>query len=414
MSSKSETKKEEMEYSPYAGVSAEERQLIEAALPKQALARPAKPRKLLIFDRTLEFRHAGIPYANLALTLIGEKTGAFNTVVSNDPNVFSKNSLEQYDAILFNDTTGNLFEDPQLRRNLLAFVEGGGGLMALHAAISAFMVKGEDKWPEFGAMLGARPSGHHPEHWASDCWDHLKADGQFGTCYKLNTETIILKTDDPGHPVSRMFDDRRYPVRVQWADEILCFGAPYSRDNIRVLLSVDTNKTMANSFGTAILRTPRDDGSPEQLDFPVAWVKSHGKGRVLYCNFGHNPHVFWHEKLMEFFLASAQFVLGDLPGATAPNPATPLSSPQEPQAEKVAVTRPSPHRLCVAAGYIRMGISGSQGPNTNIVKSTQGVMLARGRSWTWAWAALRCACSWSWTLPSSWTWGWMCGLPARA
>ena len=123
----------------HEGVSEEERQLMERALPKQFLARPAKARKLLIFDRALEFRHAGIPYANLAFTLLGEKTGAFSAVVSNDPAVFASESIKQYDAVLFNDTTGNLFEDLQLRRNLLAFVEGGGGLMGLHAAISAFV-----------------------------------------------------------------------------------------------------------------------------------------------------------------------------------------------------------------------------------------------------------------------------------
>ncbi len=306
----------------YAGVSNEEREMIEWALPKEALALPVKPRKLLIFDLALEFKHAGIPYANLAFSLMGEKTGAFTAVVENDPAVFAADSLKQFDAILLNDTTGNLFEDQQLRSNLLNFVADGGGLMCLHAAISAFMEKGEDKWPEFGAMIGARPSGNNLEKWGADAFAHERMNGTPGTCYRLNRESYILKVEDPTHPVSRMFDGQRYPMHIDWSDEILVFGAPYTRDNVRVLISAETDTAMLWSD------KPFTEAQPGQ--YPVVWVKSHGKGRVLYCNFGHNENVFWHEKLMNFFLASAQFVLGDLVGDTAPNLPTPITFPECP------------------------------------------------------------------------------------
>jgi hypothetical protein len=57
----------------------------------------------------------------------------------------------------------------------------------------------------------------------------------------------------------------------------------------------------------------REDG-----DYPVAWVRGEGKGRVFYCSIGHDPCLFWDPKILEFYLAATQFVLGDLPGATAP------------------------------------------------------------------------------------------------
>ena len=63
-------------------VSPEERAKIEAALPAKAVATPKKPRKLLIFDRQVNYGgHASIPYANLAMQLMGEKTGAFTATV---------------------------------------------------------------------------------------------------------------------------------------------------------------------------------------------------------------------------------------------------------------------------------------------------------------------------------------------
>ena len=45
---------------------------------------------------------------------------------------------------------------------------------------------------------------------------------------------------------------------------------------------------------------------------------------------------------------------------------------------KTTATSIVPDRLCLAAGYINNGISGSQGPRTKMVKSTQGVILFLG------------------------------------
>ena len=62
-------------------VSPEERAKIEAALPAKAPALPKKPRKLLVFDRQGIYLgrqyggHSSIPHANLAVQLMGEKTG---------------------------------------------------------------------------------------------------------------------------------------------------------------------------------------------------------------------------------------------------------------------------------------------------------------------------------------------------
>ena len=56
--------------------------------------------------------HGSIPTANLAFELMGRKTGAFETVVSRDPEVFRPESLRQFDAVFFNNTVGNLLHRP--------------------------------------------------------------------------------------------------------------------------------------------------------------------------------------------------------------------------------------------------------------------------------------------------------------
>ena len=157
--------------------------MIEAAIPARAFAAPRKPRKLLIFDLNVNYGgHGSIPTANLAFELMGRKTGAFETVVSRDPEVFRPESLRQFDAVFFNNTVGNLFTDPALRQSLVEFVYGGGGMMGVHGTSVAFTQwpGAVEDWPEFGLMIGARGANHR----ASD-------------------EHVFIKLDDPAHPLNQ-------------------------------------------------------------------------------------------------------------------------------------------------------------------------------------------------------------------
>ncbi len=90
-----------------------QRQRIEAAIPTKAFVPPRRHRKLLIFDLNVGYGgHRSIPTANLAFTLMGSKTGAFETVISKDPSIFKPENLRRFDAVFLNNTVGNLFEDP--------------------------------------------------------------------------------------------------------------------------------------------------------------------------------------------------------------------------------------------------------------------------------------------------------------
>ena len=271
-------------------VSPEERAKIEQAIPAKAPAAPKKPRKLLVFTLNVGYPgHRSIPYANLAFTLMGEKTGAFQTVVSRDPEVFRPESLKQFDAVFLNNTVGNLFTDAELRRSLMDFVSGGGGLLGVHGTAVAFTKwdrGAQEDWPEFAMMLGARGADH-----------------------RINTERVRIKLDDPDHPVNRAFGGKGF----EFCDEFFRFQQVYSRDRVRVLLSIDTQHTdmhQGQSFG----KVDRPDN-----DYALAWVRSQGKGRVFYSTIGHNPYVFWDKRMLEFYLAAIQFALGDLEAPTTPS-----------------------------------------------------------------------------------------------
>jgi len=267
---------------------AEQREKVEAAIPTGAFATPDRPRRLLIFDLNVNYGgHASIPTANMAFTMMGARTGAFETEISRDPAVFAPGSLKRFDAVFFNNTVGNCFEDPALRQSLVEFVYAGGGLMGVHGTSVAFTKwpGAIEDWPEFGIMLGARGANH-----------------------KANDEHVFIKLDDPAHPIVQPFGGD-----FDYRDEFFRVHEPYSRNRVRVLLSIDTGRTDMNqkpAYGKVL----RDDN-----DYALAWVRQYGRGRVFYCGFAHHPAVFWDPKMLQFYLAATQFALGDLSGPTTPS-----------------------------------------------------------------------------------------------
>jgi type 1 glutamine amidotransferase len=278
----------------YAEMSAEEKAKVEQAVNFQPQVQPKKAHKILVM--TLNMRdgapsrgHKSTEPANYALQLMGDRTGAYEVVFSNDTLMFKKENLAQFDAICFNNTAGVLFNDPELRINLLDFVSHGGGFVGIHAAAATF-VQWPEYWqfPAFGQMVGAYEDSGHP--WKPD-------------------ETIYLQVDDPDHPLVNMFPKESFPIK----DEVFQFRQPYSRDILHVLLTIDTQKTDMN---------PQRRFLPERFadrDFAISWIQPYGKGRVFYTSLGHNSDVFWNTPVLQHILAGIQYALGDLEADARPS-----------------------------------------------------------------------------------------------
>jgi sugar phosphate isomerase/epimerase/type 1 glutamine amidotransferase len=266
-----------------------ERARIEQSLPEKAIVQPKKPRRLLVFTLNVGYGgHPSIAHANEAVTLMGRKTGAYETVISQDPAVFERESLRRFDAVFFNNTVGNLFTDPRLRQNLVEFVYAGGGLMGAHGSSVAFTrwPGAIEDWPEFGLMIGARGASHRD-----------------------STEHVFIKLDDPGHPINRVFGGAGFDYR----DEFFRVHEPYSRNRVRVLLAIDTDKSDINQG------QPRGDCIRADNDYALAWVRNYGRGRAFYSTIAHNPYVFWDRGMLAFYLGAIQFALGDLEAPTIPS-----------------------------------------------------------------------------------------------
>ncbi len=301
--------------------------LITDVMPDKPPAKPLKKHKVLVYSFAIKFYHKSIPYGNKCFEIMGEKTGAFEVVVSNDQENFSAEKLKEFDCIILNNCTGSLLKPEfpnkpklwkpkregrnskenmsdekfnamlaksqkkydglyaewekitaimknipdksvELRKNLMDWLKSGKSIVGIHAATDCSY-----KWKEYGDMIGGRFSKHP---WRMD---------------KVN-----IKIDEPNNPINKCYDGNGFQI----LDEIYQFNKGiYSRDKQKVLLSLDMTKT-------------KNKGQRADKDYAISWTKNHGKGRVFYCSFGHRNDDFWNPKVIHHYLAGIQWALGDL------------------------------------------------------------------------------------------------------
>jgi type 1 glutamine amidotransferase len=268
---------------------ADVRSKIEAAIPAKPYVQPRKARKLLVIDACVaNMSHNTIPHFNYAIEMMAKKTGAFQAVFSNDLDNLRWPKIKDWDAIYLNDTVGELFPDLEIRQSLLRYVREGGGLGGWHGSPWA-----SRSWRELGEMVSAADAPHR-------------------------IEPAFLRPEDAKSPINRSFDG----AGIQHVEEYYRFPhegptAYYKPEQVHVLLSLDADQSpemfKPGRNGAKLYERPN-------RDYPVAWIKSYGKGRVYYNSMGHMAETMMSKQIMGHVFAAIQFLVGDLDADTRPNP----------------------------------------------------------------------------------------------
>ena len=136
----------------------ETRAKIEAAIPNKPFASPKRPRKLLVIESLEGMSHNTIPHTNVMIQRMGEKTGAWTTVFSNDLSNLRYPKVKEYDAIFLNSIVGEFLPDLALRADLVRYVNEGGGIGGIHGTPWA-----SRNWDEFAEMIGSQSAPHRIE-----------------------------------------------------------------------------------------------------------------------------------------------------------------------------------------------------------------------------------------------------------
>ena len=240
---------------------------------------------VLVIGQTKVFEHDSISAAMVAIYEMGRDSGLWDTELRTDtepltkkPALHGKKNLDYFDAVVFASTTGELDLDEGQKKDFLAFVkEDGKGFVGVHAALDS-----NYQWPEYGEMIG----GWFDQH-------------------PWTTFNAPIVNEDPGFPAAMHF-----PKAFTKYDEIYQVKS-WSRDKVNVLLSLDPAKLdYANN--------PRIHRADH--DFPVAWSKMYGKGRVFYSSLGHTQEAWSDPDILKMYFEAVKWTLGMTEGSTAPHP----------------------------------------------------------------------------------------------
>jgi type 1 glutamine amidotransferase len=279
-----------------------------AALPDAAPAAPKSPRRVLVLAKAQGFVHSSIPLAARTVEALGQKTGAWSTVISYDPADITAENLANYDAIFLDSTTGTFLDDPAhpdvttaRKKAFMDFVRGGKGLAVIHAGTDSYHSQGnggDPLWPEFNQMIG----GYFKWHW-------------------LYPTQITMKVEDVSNPINAPFTTMRGGQRVAQGagnlaivDEVYTFAMnSWDRSKVHVLTSIDYDKMLPEVKAQEAAEGKRTDG-----DYVLSYIHKEGQGRVFVEVLGHHESIYKLRPMLEHILAGVQYALGDLEANDAP------------------------------------------------------------------------------------------------
>jgi len=232
-------------------------------------------------------QHDSVSHALALIERLGYESGFWDTYIRTDSNIVSYQpqmttgqpasggpDLNNVDAIFFMGHREVSLDDKQ-KADLLKFVrDDGKGFVAAHVALTALM-----SWPEFGEMLGGQFLDH-----------------PYGT-----VEGTIIN-EGPGFPATR-----HLPAVFKLTDEYYRVKN-FSRAKSHVVLRLDTSKL------------PQIQNASEDGDFPLAWAKTYGKGRVFYCSFAHDARTWDNPDVYHIYFEAIRWALGLTDSSSAANP----------------------------------------------------------------------------------------------
>jgi len=250
---------------------------------------PARKKRVLAWgDTVTAYQHDSISHALATIERLGRQSGAFDTYIRTDSQLVSKRpipeparntrNLNYFDAIFFMGT-GDALGEPQ-KKDLLAFIrDDGKGFVGAHTGDDAFF-----DWPDFGEMIGGYFDGHP--------WSVFDA-------------PVIV--EDGAFPAMKPF-----PPRFTIRDEIYQHKN-FSREKVHVLARLDASK----------LDYTKPNIHRADHDFPVAWAKMYGKGRVFYSTFGHADESWDNPQVQQMYLEALKWALRLEGEDVTPGPARP-------------------------------------------------------------------------------------------
>jgi type 1 glutamine amidotransferase len=204
---------------------------------------------VLLVTTTRGWHHESVHYGVVAMEQLAIKHN-FALTLFEDPSSFTDKNLEQYQVVLFLNTTGDIFDSAQ-QKVMERFIRSGKGFVGIHSASDT-----EYDWDWYTKLVG-RMFRIHPV-----------------------IQTARLKVLDGTFPGLNGYANGKL-----WTDEWYEFG-PEKTPGLNYILGVDETSYNAK------VQWGDKKGEGMGALHPLSWYHNYDGGRSFYTALGHLPAIY--------------------------------------------------------------------------------------------------------------------------
>ena len=214
-----------------------------------------KPIRVLVFSKTVGYRHASI---SSGIKMLYDQSKKQNWIITatEDSTLFTDDFLSRFDVAVFLNPTGDALNEEE-QKAFEKWISKGKGLVGIHAATDF-----EYDWSFYGDLIGDYFLTHPPAQEA----------------------TVVFENFD--NPAMKPFEGMKSYKTV---DEYYSFKKN-PRPDVHVLAHLDES---------TIKKSHNDKW--KMGDHPVIWWNEKDGIRVFYTVYGHTPEAFQDPLLIEHF-----------------------------------------------------------------------------------------------------------------
>ena len=210
---------------------------------------------VLIFTKINGFDHGpSVTAATDAIKGLADHLG-WTVSVSNKGGTFNRETLAQFDVVVWNDNSGDVLTLSQ-RKAFEDYIHQGGGFVGIHGAGGDSSVY----WDWYvDTLIGANFIGHPMEP-------------QF--------QTANLAVEKTNNGIA-------HQLQPGWSmkDEWYSFAKSSRKQGTEIIVTLDENSYLPEGFGGQDLRMGKDH--------PIVWNRCVQSGRAFYTAIGHRPEVYF-------------------------------------------------------------------------------------------------------------------------
>lgn len=216
-----------------------------------------KQKHILVFSKTAGYRHSNIAAGKAALLKMGAENN-WLVDTTEDAARFTTATLQQYNAVVFLSTTGNVLNDEQ-QAAFEKYIQSGKGFVGIHAATDT-----EYDWPWYCKLVGANFSSHPKQ------------------------QNAILHVTDSTH-ISTKHLPHNWPRFDEW------YNFKNQNADVKTVLTIDEKSYEGGTNG----------------DYhPMAWYHEYDGGKAFYTALGHTDASFSEANFLQHVLGGLNYVMG--------------------------------------------------------------------------------------------------------